>query len=177
MSNGLLGRIVTAGSASTASPKMQAIAVRNAGRTATGRVSVTDPAASAYDSVYNNQAAAINKSLSDYYANMQTQMQQASNELANNTDDTNRAYTTTFQNLADNYADRGMLNSGLYASDYDTTQGNKQRALTALQQQWQNTQNQLQSGYSAFQDSEAEALNQAKSDALARAAAKIGITS
>jgi hypothetical protein len=142
---------------------------RTAGSNNTGQVAFTG------DSTYNDQANALSKAASDYAAQVAAQKQQATQQYDWNLADSNRVSGVDQYNMVNDFAGRGVLNSGLYAKSEDDRQANvtrqQQQMALALQNQLSGYNNDLAN----FQSENAIALNKAKADAIARQAAKIGI--
>lgn len=139
------------------------------GANSTGQVAFTG------DSTYYDQENALNKASQDYAANINAQRQMATQGYDNNIQDSNRVSGVNQYNQLNDFAGRGMLNSGLYARAEDDRQADVTRQQQAMAMALQNQLNGYNNDQANFTAEQTNTLNRAKSDAIARQAAKIGI--
>lgn len=127
------------------------------------------------DATWLDQSAAIQRANADYAANLQRNQQYATMGYDNAVTDVNRESEKNQLGLIDDYAGRGMLNSGLYAKGEDERAAGVQRQKTALAQQLQQQLNQYNTDATNYNSEQTITGNRAKADAVARAAAKYTI--
>lgn len=125
------------------------------------------------DSTYQGQLSDYQKALSDYQAQQNTQRTQYEGQYATNAKQLGQDRTQAEGGLTDDYASRGLANSGLYG-----------KAFSDLESQYDQRQTDLDTGKATFLQGLADALNnlkttqqsditKAKQDALARRATSV----
>lgn len=151
------------------------------GNSSTGVISPTAPVQPsvdewlANDAAYKTQSDALTKAWADYQAQKGLSESQYRTDYTSKVNDLSKTRDLAGQDLENDYAARGMLNSGQYAkayTDYTTEYDNRQKQLdTGLSDFLANLLSQSQN-YKSEQDLTAE---KAKQDAIARRAASLGM--
>lgn len=125
------------------------------------------------DSTYQGQLSDYAKALADYQAQQNTQKTQYLGQYATNAKSLAQSRTQAEGSLTDDYASRGLANSGLFGTAYSD-----------LENQYNQRQTDLDTGKATFLQSLTDALNnlkttqqsditKAKQDALARRASSL----
>ena len=127
------------------------------------------------DTTYKGQQNSDQKALQDYLANYNSELQKYGNEYQAGVDKVGVERTTGATNLQDDYASRGLLNSGVYGdalqkfnTDYDTRLADMERAKKAYE-------GDLLADKNTWTGTQTELLNQAKQEALQRRLAAYGL--
>jgi hypothetical protein len=122
----------------------------------------------AKDTAYNSQKSAYQKALADYAAQMQAEQGKYSGEYDAQTKQLGLDRTEGLTNLKDDYASRGLIQSGVYAdalgdlnTKYDTSAADLERAKQAYMSD-------LTTGQQNFQTTQQTLLEKARQDALNR---------
>lgn len=145
------------------------------------RVPVRKPAVPSYtqylngDTTYQSQVAQLRQAYANYLASQNNEKTNFENTYALNrknlTTERGRALTDT----TDDYASRGMLQSGLYGKAYADRGADYSQRQAALDTERQAFKGDLATNLSAFQGEQNSVLTSAKQEAIARRAAKYGI--
>lgn len=155
------------------------------GTTSKGTVSPSVPAPTpkpislddwlAKDTAFQSSKSNYQRALDDYMAQMQAEQGKYNNEYTSGLNKLNVEKGDAQTALNDDYASRGLLNSGLYATalndfqqNYATKQGDMERAKSAYF-------NDLNTDKTNFQTQQSLELDKAKQAAAARRAAQFGL--
>jgi hypothetical protein len=129
----------------------------------------------AKDTTYTGQQNSYKKALADYLANYNAELGKYNNEYRAATDKVGVERGEGLTNLQDDYASRGLLNSGVfgeatqkYNTDMDTRLADMQRAKSAYESD-------LLSDKSNWTTNQQELLTKAKQEALNRRLANYGL--
>lgn len=127
------------------------------------------------DTAYLSTTDALQKALADYQARMNQQKGQYQTEFDTNLGNLNTSREAAIADLTDDFAARGLMNSGLFAnsraelmSDYDARQA-------ALEQGRSNFLADLEAAFADFQSEQELTKTKARQDALARRAQRYGL--
>lgn len=127
------------------------------------------------DTTYTSQQNSYQKALKDYLANYNSELQKYGNEYKAATDKVGLERQEGLTNMADDFAGRGLLNSGVYGeslqkynTDMDTRLADMQRAKSAYE-------GDLLADKNTWQGTQAELLQRAKQEALQRRLATYGL--
>lgn len=127
------------------------------------------------DTTYQGLLGQFGSQLTDFQSGQLNTRNQNSQSFAQRLRDLQQAQTADEANLAEDFAGRGLSNSGVYAdalsqlqNQYLTSQGN-------LQSEQTNSEADLASQLANFQSQQAAAQQQAYLDAIARRAAQYGL--
>lgn len=127
------------------------------------------------DTAFQSTGDAIAKARADYIARMNQEKGQYNTEYGTNLDNLNQSRETALSDLENDFAGRGLINSGLYGnatselmSDYDARQA-------ALEQGKSNFLADLQSAFQDFRGEQRLTKTKAKQDAINRRAQKYGL--
>lgn len=122
----------------------------------------------AKDTAYQSQHSAYQKALADYAAQMQAEQGKYTGEYDAQVKQLGLDRTTGLTGLKDDYASRGLLNSGVYGdalgdlnTKYDTSQADLERARQAYMDD-------LTTGQTNFKTTQQTMLEKARQDALNR---------
>jgi hypothetical protein len=122
------------------------------------------------DSTYQSQTAAINKALGDYGAQELQQENSYNTGYAQNRSDLQEQQRVGGINQDEDFGSRGMIRSGLYATDKTDFLGDYARQFSQLDQQRNDYLLNLHQGLNNYNTSQNLALQQAKQDAINRRA-------
>lgn len=129
----------------------------------------------AQDTTYKGQQAAYKKAIDDYLAQYAAEQQKYNTEYGAAVDKLGLEREEGAVNLKDDFAGRGLLQSGVYAdaltdfnTQYDTRMSDMERAK-------QNYLNDLLTGKNNFQEEQKLLQEKAKQDAINRYMASVGI--
>lgn len=127
------------------------------------------------DATYKSQLDAQKKAIADYLAQMNGQTSQYNNQYTRDTSDLSTAEQQALRDQSDDYASRGLTNSGLFVkarsdltSDYDKRESTLSTARA-------NFLANLQSALTNFKGDQSLDLQKYRNDAIARRAAKYGL--
>jgi len=127
------------------------------------------------DTTYTGQQNSYNKALQDYLANYNAELQKYGNEYNAATSKVGQEREKGLTSMADDYASRGLLNSGVYGeamqdynTDMDTRLADMQRAKSAYE-------GDLLADKNSWSSNQQELLTKAKQEALNRRLAAYGI--
>lgn len=173
--NGNGGYRTTAPSAPT--PPRISVPRPPVGNTPSGTIARSVPAAPAPmtidqylagDTAFNSQKTAYQKALADYAAQMQAEQGKYNGEYGAQTAQLGLDRTQGMKSLTDDYASRGLLQSGVYADaqgelskKFDTSAADLERAKQAYMSD-------LTTGQTNFQTTQQTLLEKARQDALNR---------
>lgn len=128
----------------------------------------------AKDTTYKGQQSAYQKALSDYAAQMQAEQGKYNGEFDASVKQLGLDREQGATSLKDDYASRGLLNSGVYGdalgefnTKYDTSQADLERAKQAYMSD-------LTTGQTNFATTQQQLLEKAKQEALQRRLSQIG---
>jgi hypothetical protein len=127
------------------------------------------------DTTYNQQQANFNKAKADYDAQYTQQQQQTNRDYATSTRALNQQGTLDRENQMNDYAGRGIVNSGVYAnalSQYNDQFNTKMNNLNQGLQDTLNNQNMARTNFLRQTQYEQDAARQ---DAVRRRAQSLGI--
>lgn len=130
---------------------------------------------SAKDSTYQNQLAALKKALADYSAQQGQAKTQYLTGYAGDLDSLKTNRTQGLQNLEDDYASRGLLQSGLYANSLSNLNTDFDKRQAALDQARAAFLAQQSNDFTNFQSEQQLTQQQALQAAAARRAAQYGL--
>jgi hypothetical protein len=139
---------------------------------------VSAPSINAYlgtDASYQNVVRGGKRSLSDFLSEMQRRRGEATTQYNQTNSSMERDRTQQLADLRDEYASRGLIQSGLYGQEQGKFQQQFTQQHTALQQQQAALLADLLSQQKNYQREQDLSLEAAKQDALARRAAKYKI--
>lgn len=152
---------------------------RPTGSNSTGQIGSTAPIPSAAaflggDSTYQQQQSQYQKALSDFMAQQNTQRTQYDSQFKLDNNSLGDSRQQAEGGLTDDYAGRGLLNSGVYGKAYSDLESDYDTRQTQLQTARQTFLQQLNDALTNLKGDQQTGLTQAKQDALARRAASIG---
>jgi hypothetical protein len=116
----------------------------------------------------------MRKAYADFLASQQNDQTQYQNQYGLNVKSLGDDRTEGFDNLLNDYAGRGLLNSGVYGKAYSDLQTDYDARQTQLDTQRQGYLQDLSTNLSNFKGDQSTATTSAKQEALARRAAKYG---
>jgi hypothetical protein len=117
----------------------------------------------------------MKKAMADYLAQMNSQRQQYEGQYGLNAQELGKQRTTGFGDLENDYASRGLLQSGVYGKAYADLENDFKRRQTDLDTGRTNFLANLASGQKNFTTEQQLAMEKARQDAIARRAAQYGI--
>lgn len=140
------------------------------------------------DPGYKAQLAALTKALSDYQASNNTQLSQYNTDYGKslkslgwdptakdwNTQDQNTSSGRAVQNLNNDFASRGLLQSSLFGEADNNLMRSLNDQLSSIDTAKQNYSTNLAQQLAAYKNQNLASQQQAKADALARYAAQYG---
>lgn len=128
----------------------------------------------AKDTTYKSQQSAYQKALADYATQMAAEQGKYNGEYDASVKQLGLDRSEGMTSLKDDYASRGLINSGVYGDalgdltkKYDTSQADLERAKQAYMSD-------LTTGQTNFQGTQAQLLEKAKQEALQRRLSQIG---
>lgn len=127
------------------------------------------------DSSYITQQSALARALSDYKKQMSGQQSQYEGQYGLNNTELKKQRETGFTDLENDYASRGLLQSGVYGKAYSDLENDYKRRQTDLDTARANFLANLQTGYGNFQTEQQTTAERARQEALARRAAKYNL--
>jgi len=127
------------------------------------------------DPTYQSQLAALSKALNDYRAQMQDSQNQYNVSYAGNTRDLGQQRGIGQVDLGNDYASRGLYESGLQAKAMGDLLDMFARRQSDLDTSKANFMSNTARDYGNFQSENNLSEQKAKQDALARAAAQLGV--
>jgi hypothetical protein len=136
------------------------------------------PSINAYlgtDSAYQQAVSGGKRTLADYIADITRRKGEATTQYNNTVDSMGRDRTTQLDQLRQEYASRGLINSGLFGQKEGEFQQQYNDQLNALGQQQSGLLADLLSQQNNYKREYDLAVQQAKQEALARRAAKYQI--
>lgn len=150
------------------------------GANSTGQVSSRPamPSTAAFlggDSTYQSQISQYRKALSDYMAQQNTQKTQYQNQYGIDLNSLNQSRQQAQTGIQDDFASRGLLNSGVYGKAYSDLQSEYDTRQTQLEGSRTSFLQQLNDALSNLKGQQQTGLTQAKQDAIARRAAGVGV--
>lgn len=125
------------------------------------------------DTTYQGQLSAFQKALSDYRANQNTQKTQYLSQYGLDAKNLGQSRQTDEGNLNDDYASRGLLNSGLYGKAFSDLEGQYDQRQTGLDTGRDSFLAQLASAYNDYRSTQQQDVTKAKQDAISRRAAGV----
>lgn len=126
------------------------------------------------DTTYLSQLAQLKKAYQQYLATQNNNATQYQNQYNLGLKSLGQDRTNSFQGLMDDYASRGLLNSGVYAKAYSDLQTDYNARQTQLDTQRQSFLADQATNLSNFKGDQTTSMTTAKQDAIARRAAKYG---
>jgi len=127
------------------------------------------------DSIYQNSLRGGKRSLADFLSDIGRRRGEATTQFGQTTASMERDRTQQLADLQNEFASRGLINSGLYGDEQGKFQAKFTEQQTALQQQQAALLADLLSQSKNFGRENDLALEQAKQEALQRRAAKYGV--
>lgn len=127
------------------------------------------------DSAFMQQKSALEKAKQDYLAQQGTQKTQYLTGYTGDLDTIGRNRTEALGNLENDFASRGLLQSGLYADELGNTNSDFDKRTSALEQAKAAFLAGLASDQTNFLAEQGLTLNRAQQEAAARRAAQFGI--
>jgi hypothetical protein len=126
------------------------------------------------DTTYQGQVAQMRKAYADFLASQGNDKNQYQNQYGLNVKSLGENRTQGFDDLLNDYAGRGLLNSGVYGKAYSDLQTDYDSRQTQLDTQRQAYLQDQATNLSNFKGDQSTATTSAKQEALARRAAKYG---
>lgn len=127
------------------------------------------------DTTYQSQIAQLRKAYTDYVAGQNNEKTNYSNTYALNKRGLNTDRTQAFTGLQDDYASRGLLQSGVYGKAYSDLQGDYSQRQAALDTERTSFLGDLATNLKTFQGDQTTTTTSARQEALARRAAKYNL--
>lgn len=127
------------------------------------------------DTTYQSQLAQLRKAYTDYVAGQNNEKANYGNTYALNKRNLGTDRTQAFTGLKDDYASRGVLQSGLYGKAFADTQNDYSQRQAALDTNRSAFLGDLGVNLKTFQGDQATTLTSARQEALARRAAKYNL--
>lgn len=155
----------------------------NTGATSTGQVT---PAAQppkppsidewlAGDTTFQDQESAIKKALADYEADMNRQKGQYNTEFETNLGNIQTSQDAAQNDMLNDFASRGMLNSGVYANSLSELLADYNQRRSQLETGRSNWLADLAGAFQNFQSEQELVGQRARQDAINRRAAQFGL--
>lgn len=129
----------------------------------------------AKDSAYSTQKSSLAKAKADYAAQQQKAQTQYLTGYASDADTLKQNRAASLADLENDYAGRGMMNSGLYADSLATTNNDWDKRTSALEAAKAAFLSGLTDDATNFSQEQLIALQKAEAEAAARRAAQYGI--
>lgn len=126
------------------------------------------------DTTYQDQVAQLRKAYLQYVASQNNDRSQYQNQYGLNVKSLGEDRTRGFSDLTDDYASRGLLNSGVYGKAYSDLQSDYDQRQTQLDTQRQGYLDDLTTNLSNFKGDQSTTMTSAKQEALARRLAAMG---
>lgn len=155
------------------------------GNSATGRIAPASPAPApapmtpdqwlSNDTSYKSQRAAYEDALRDYATQYGSEQNKYNTEFAANQQKMMTDRTQAQTGLTDDYASRGLMNSGVYGDALNTFQSEWDTKAADMERAKQAYMNDLLMGKSNFEKEQSLYLEKAKQDALNRMSAGVNI--
>lgn len=127
------------------------------------------------DTTYQGQLAQLRKAYADYVASQNTDKTNYQNTYNLNAKNIGTDKTQAFTGLTDDYASRGLLQSGVYGKAYSDLQNDYTQRQAALDTQRSAYLSDLATNLATFRGDQATTTTSAKQEAIARRAAKYGL--
>lgn len=127
------------------------------------------------DTAYLSTTDALQKALADYQARMNQQKGQYQTEYDTNLSNLGTSREAALADLTDDFAARGLMNSGLFLNSHSELQSDYDARQAALEQGRASFLADLDAAFADFQSEQDLTTTKAKQDALARRAAKYGL--
>jgi hypothetical protein len=127
------------------------------------------------DSIYQNVLRGSKQTLADYLSELGRRKGEATTQFNDTTSGMERDRTQQLEDLKNEYASRGLINSGLYADEQGKFQQNYMTQIDALRKQQTALLADLVTQQTNFQREQQLANERAKQEALQRRAAKYNI--
>lgn len=127
------------------------------------------------DSAYLTQQSALARALKDYQAQMGSQRQQYQGQYDLNLKELGTQREGAFEDLENDYASRGLLQSGVYGTAYSDLENDYKRRQTDLDTARANFLANLGTGLKNYQTEQSLTAEKAKQEAIARRAAKYNL--
>ena len=127
------------------------------------------------DSTYSMQQSALDKAKADYLAQQGKTKTQYETSYTNDLNTLGENRTAALADLENDYAGRGLLQSGLYADSLATTNNDWNKRQSALEQAKAAFLSGLADDFTNFSSEQALTLQRAQQEAAARRAAQLGI--
>lgn len=125
------------------------------------------------DTTYQGQLSAFQKALADYAANQNTQKTQYLSQYANDARNLGQQRQQDESGLNDDYASRGLLNSGVYGKAFSDLESGYDQRQTGLDTARDSFLAQLASAFNDYKTTQQQDITKAKQDAIARRAAGV----
>lgn len=126
------------------------------------------------DTTYQDQLAQLRKAYTDYVANQNLSRTNYQNQYGLNVRDLTKQRTQGLQDVTDDFASRGLSQSGLYGQAYADAQSEYDRRQTELDTARNAFLTDLAQQLSNFKGDQQTATTSAKQEAIARRAAQYG---
>jgi hypothetical protein len=127
------------------------------------------------DTTYQSQIAQLRKAYTDYVAGQNNEKTNYGNTYALNKRGLTTDKTNAFTGLQDDYASRGLLQSGVYGKAYSDLQGEYSQRQAAMDTERTSFLNDLATNLKTFQGDQTTTTTSARQEALARRAAKYNL--
>lgn len=127
------------------------------------------------DSTYMQQKSALDKAKADYLAQQNKSKTNYQTSYATDLDTLKTNRTNALGELENDFAGRGLMNSGLYADSLSTANNDWDKRTSALEQARAQFLESLAGDFSNFSQEQVLTLQRAQQEAAARRAAQYGI--
>jgi hypothetical protein len=127
------------------------------------------------DTTYQDQVSQLRKAYSDYLASQNNDKTQYETQYGLGVKNLGQDRTKSFDDLLNDYAGRGLLNSGVYGQAYSDLQSQYDSRQTQLDAQRKSFLDDLATNLTNFRGDQQTTQTSAKQEAIARRAAKYGI--